>query len=936
MNWTEPIGLPPKSSGAATPASSARRNGAAVPSSTSSWTPRSMGSPLTVQSSSQGWKAGNENLDSVRVALFQHSGFEHHCRSRTSSVGLVNDVTVPESAAAGAETEESRTDIDINDSHRVFICLVWEAKTLGVALFDPQTSNVHYAAIPEDGDFASVHNVRSHIFESFSPSGITYIVSMNASSLLMDALFHFTQQSVDDDEPAGASADVTSVLTNAVETVDIQGGKSFSVQRCRNRRLHLQVSAAPVIPSLEALMPDAPHSAMKAISACLDYVEGLQVFNDHVTGICGVHALLELPIPTYANVPASTLSYLNIFRQESHFSSGGWGKSKEGLSLFALLQVTVSAAGRSKLRQWLRSPLSCLQTLEQRQEGVAYFHDDASADLRDHLRRALRCMRDTKTLAGRVRSYTCTYGDFRSLLQMTEALLAMLQLFSEISLSGQDLPRVLHKWADESAQEDLSALCEAILKYIDISSSVDQHRVVILDGVDEELDSLKDKYERLPQFLTAVAAEEAQRLDLSPEQAALLHVVYFPQIGFFLTLPVVGGDFLRGDMELLFQTDHYTYYKTGTMRRCDVDVGDLASLICDKELEMKRICEGAIAKHLSHFLTVATAAAECDCLVAYAEVARSQHWIRPKLTNDSIVAIEGATHPLQVLCTDTYVRNSVEMGVGEAGRVHFLTGPNGSGKSVHMKAIGTIVYLAQVGSFVPAESANIGIRDAIISCGHTVECVLSGLSSFYRSVTNLRFALEKVTDRSLLLVDEFGQGTSSHDGLALQYGVLVYLSNFQALAPLTILSSHFPELVSDGLLQEDSILKFYHMKVMSSSEETVKESESQPWTDMTFLFCVTKGVAKDGFGLLAAKRAGIDAAVVTRAKSLQDAFQWEHGLSSLSMELENCQIKQWVQWLQESSPPAESHTANIAALFSEGNALLFPNLVTFLEHTNPE
>ncbi|PCH40222.1 nucleoside triphosphate hydrolase protein [Wolfiporia cocos MD-104 SS10] len=357
-----------------------------------------------------------------------------------------------------------------------------------------------------------------------------------------------------------------------------------------------------------------------------------------------------------------------------------------------------------------------------------------------------------------------------------------------------------------------------------------------------------------------------------------------------------------------FQVSH-VYFKSQEMHDMDAHIGDLHSSIVDREIEIvQSLLEKIIVfdKALSHISDVC---AELDCLLSFAEAARGCNYVRPHMTEGNIIDIKQGRHPLQELVVDTFVPNDTFViggqGVGvepvgvsdetisdssrkESNSIIICTGANACGKSVYLKQVALIQYMAQIGSFVPAESATLGIVDKIFTRLQTRESVSRVQSAFMIDLNQVSLALRNATERSLILLDEFGKGTISADGAGLFCGVLKHLAGRGPMCPKVLAATHFQDVFSNGLISPDSVpISFVHMQILLTTDkgEVISASGIGEQTDLsnaeecddgprrvmpgehiTYLYRAAKGLSLDSHAALCAEVFGISRRVAKRAQ----------------------------------------------------------------------
>lgn len=272
---------------------------------------------------------------------------------------------------------------------------------------------------------------------------------------------------------------------------------------------------------------------------------------------------------------------------------------------------------------------------------------------------------------------------------------------------------------------------------------------------------------------------------------------------------------------------------------------------------------------------------ELDSLIALALGAERYHWTIPRMTRENVVNIQGGRHPLQELVVPSFIANDCGIYGGCGARPEededmstdgeempngpsmlVLTGPNHSGKSVYLKQVALIVYLAHIGSYVPAEQATIGLTDRILTRIATRESVSRSESAFSIDLRQAAFSMNFVTRRSLVLIDEFGKGTNANNGAGLMTALLDHFLSLGEERPKTLAASHFHEIFENGFLEEDDNLAFAHMAV------TVDLETTDPEDQVTYLFQLVPGRSTSSFGSICAAMNGVDSAVVDRAEAL--------------------------------------------------------------------
>ncbi|MDE5863682.1 MAG: DNA mismatch repair protein MutS, partial [Lachnospiraceae bacterium] len=272
-----------------------------------------------------------------------------------------------------------------------------------------------------------------------------------------------------------------------------------------------------------------------------------------------------------------------------------------------------------------------------------------------------------------------------------------------------------------------------------------------------------------------------------------------------------------------------------------------------------------LAKEVERVQKTAKIIADLDAFASLAYVAEKNHFVRPAINEDGRIAIKDGRHPVveRVLDNDSFITNDTVLD-NELNRVSIITGPNMAGKSTYMRQVALIVLMAQIGSFVPAASANIGIVDRIFTRVGASDDLASGQSTFMVEMSEVANILRNATANSLLILDEIGRGTSTYDGLSIAWAVVEYISSKDLLGAKTLFATHYHELTElEGKL--DSVNN-YCISVKESGE------------DIVFLRKIIKGGADKSYGIQVAKLAGVPEVVLSRAREIADELA-EHDIT---------------------------------------------------------
>ncbi|KAH1368690.1 hypothetical protein KXX33_003536 [Aspergillus fumigatus] len=581
----------------------------------------------------------------------------------------------------------------------------------------------------------------------------------------------------------------------------------------------------------------------------------------------------------------STLLSLHITESESHPSmlNQGPGRkspaSKEGLSVYGLFQrFAHTPQGRNRLRQIFLRPSVEINVICERHDFISVYLRPDNYDALNKIVKGLKHIKNLRPVMINLRKGISTGSakitGFKTTVWATLLAVAFYGIDIHDALKetfGADNLNLRTQALRVFEASQLYRVGRMIQETVDIDRSEDQGRTVVKPGLDRELDRMKDTYDGLNDLLKEVATEIAATI---PESLDIdVNVIYFPQLGFNIAVPLndMGEAAYSGtadDWELIFVTENRAYFKDFRMREMDQSLGDIYGLICEKEIE---IIYDLAQKVLQHKDALVQASDMCG------HIDGEYNMVRPRMVEENMIRIKGGRHILQELTVPSYVPNDTFLVGGSleteirvpqevlenphGPSMLILTGPNYSGKSVNMKQVALNVYLAQVGSFVPAEKAEIGVADKILVKMNSQESVSKIQSTFMNDLQQISFDLKQVTGRSLLLIDEFGKGTNESDGIGLACGILEHLLSLED-APKVITATHFHEIFQNGFLQPRRRLQLGHMEVRISGK--ARQVEDQ----ITYLYNFRPGRCSKSFGTNCAEMNGINQMIVNRANDL--------------------------------------------------------------------
>ena len=518
----------------------------------------------------------------------------------------------------------------------------------------------------------------------------------------------------------------------------------------------------------------------------------------------------------------------------------GKGSSKKG-TLIWVLDDTHTAMGGRMLRTWVEQPLMDPLAINSRLNAVQELVD--STVERGELEDALKEVTDLERVMTRVVTGTV---NGRELLSLAQGLRALPAIKVQLEKKSSNLLQKLGNSIDELS--DCAALIERAIR--DDPPMTIREGNLIRDGADEEVDRLRDIMNGGTGMLVAIEAAEKEKTGIRT-----LKVSYNRVYGYYIE---VSKSFV--DQVPIHYTRKQTLtncerYITPELKELEDQVLGAKDRLAALEYEIFCRLREHLAKQAARVQTSATAVATADALCSLASVAVRRNYCRPEITLGSELSITDGRHPVveKMLTDSLFVPNDTTLGT-EGNQVTIITGPNMAGKSTYMRQVALIAIMAQMGSFVPARSATLGIIDRVFTRIGASDDLASGQSTFMVEMTEVASILKYATSKSLLILDEIGRGTSTYDGMAIAKAVLEYAASPRHLCAKTLFATHYHELSS--IEDELTNVKNYNIAVKKRGDK------------MIFLRKIVPGATDDSYGVDVANLAGLPASVITRARQI--------------------------------------------------------------------
>ena len=515
-------------------------------------------------------------------------------------------------------------------------------------------------------------------------------------------------------------------------------------------------------------------------------------------------------------------------------------KQKRG-SLLWVLDKTKTAMGARTLRSFVEQPLIDAAEINRRLEALEELNEKPM--LRDEIREYLNPVYDLERLVSRISFKSANPRDmvaFASSLEMIPYIKQVLKDFQA--------PILKEIYEDMDSLEDITDLIKRAI--VDEPPLAQKDGGIIREGFNEDVDKFRSARTDGKKWLTELETKERERTGIKS-----LKIKYNRVFGYALEVTntfkeLVPENYIR--KQTLANAERYITEELKNLENMILGAEDKLYAL---EYELFSNVRDKVGQEVIRIQRTAKAIAGLDVFASLALVAERNHYVRPKVNEGGIIDIKGGRHPVveQMIDNDMFIANDTYLD-NTKKRVSIITGPNMAGKSTYMRQTALIVLMAQIGSFVPADKAVVGIADRIFTRVGASDDLASGQSTFMVEMTEVANILRNATAKSLLILDEIGRGTSTFDGLAIAWAVIEHISNTKLCGAKTLFATHYHELTElEGKL---SGVTNYCIAVKEKGD------------DIVFLRKIVKGGADKSYGIQVAKLAGVPDSVINRAKEL--------------------------------------------------------------------
>ncbi len=579
--------------------------------------------------------------------------------------------------------------------------------------------------------------------------------------------------------------------------------------------------------------------AVCAINALLEYIHQTQM-----TTLEHLNKIIIYQISKYMSLDINARRNLEITEKMRD-------KSKKGTLLWVLDKSSTSMGGRM-LRRWLNDPLIDVIEINKRLNSVKILKDDMI--LRGEIIENLKKVYDIERLAGKMAYGNANARDMITLKNSLEKLPALKQVLSSISdirneegilKESQNVNMLQQLYEDIDELQDIYELIEKAI--VDDPPMVVKDGGIIKMGYDEEIDKLKTATTQGKNWIISLEAEEREKTGIKN-----LKVGFNKVFGYFIevtksNLSQVPERYIR--KQTLTNAERYI---TEELKNLENQILGAEEKVINLEYNAFVQIREEIAKNIKRLQTTANAVATLDVLTSFAIVAEDLNYCMPTVDNSGVIDIKGGRHPVieKMLGAGAFVDNDTYLDK-EENRLSIITGPNMAGKSTYMRQVALITLMAQVGSFVPATQAHIGVVDKIFTRVGASDDLSMGQSTFMVEMMEVATILKEATSNSLVILDEIGRGTSTYDGLSIAWAVAEYIADREKCGAKTLFATHYHELTE--LENKSEGIKNYSIAVKEKGE------------DIIFLRKIIRGGTDESYGIHVAKLAGVPKTVTQRA-----------------------------------------------------------------------
>ena len=584
--------------------------------------------------------------------------------------------------------------------------------------------------------------------------------------------------------------------------------------------------------------------AIPAINALIQYIEQTQM-----TALDNINKITLYKISKYMSLDINARRNLEITEKMRD-------KSKKGTLLWVLDKTSTSMGGRL-LRRWLNDPLVDTVEINNRLNAVKELKDDMI--LRGEIEENLKKVYDIERLSSKM-----SYGNAnaRDMVTLENSLAKLPEVKKSLEKCSSTMLKDLYNNLDEL--QDIKELIERAI--VDDPPMTVKEGGIIKLGYDEEIDKLKTATTEGKNWIIQLEADEKEKTGIKN-----LKVGFNKVFGYFIevtksNLNQVPDRYIR--KQTLTNAERFI---TEELKNLENQILGAEEKVINLEYNAFTAIREEIAKNIKRLQKSATVVATLDVLASFAQVAEDMNYCMPEVNSSGTIDIKGGRHPVieKIIGAGAFVENDTYLDEGD-NRLSIITGPNMAGKSTYMRQVALITLMAQVGSYVPAQEARIGVVDKIFTRVGASDDLSMGQSTFMVEMMEVATILKEATKNSLVILDEIGRGTSTYDGLSIAWAVAEYIADKEKCGAKTLFATHYHELI--GLEEKIEGVKNYSIAVKEKGE------------DIIFLRKIVRGGTDESYGIHVARLAGVPKVVTEKANKILKSLERKNILTGQKEE----------------------------------------------------
>ncbi len=657
-------------------------------------------------------------------------------------------------------------------------------------------------------------------------TGDFYVTELDADSKLMDEINKFSPTEIISNNTLGVSSFPIEELTNRMNiSSSYLESRYFDEETCyRLLKEHFHVA------NLNGLGLEDFTIGVIAAGALLGYL-----YETQKTSLSHLTRITPYLSNKFMIIDSSTRRNLELVETMRE-------KQKRG-SLLWVLDKTKTAMGARLLRTYIEQPLLNKKEINERLDGIEELNNNVT--IREELREYLNPIYDLERLIGRISYKSANPRDLIAFKTSISMIPHVKYLLHQLDSS---------MWKDTDKNMDpLEDICDLIERAIrDEPPILIREGGIIKEGFNKEIDRLRSAKTEGKTWLAQLETKQKEATGIKN-----LKIKYNKVFGYFLEVTNANKDLVPEDWtrkQTLTNSERYTIPE---LKELEDIILNAADKLVNIEYELFTEIRDKIAGQVARIQKTAKSIAKTDVFTSLALVAEQNNYVRPTINEKGYIDIKNGRHPVveKMISNDMFVANDTFLDE-DSNRISIITGPNMSGKSTYMRQVALIVLMAQIGSFVPAQDADIGIVDRIFTRVGASDDLASGQSTFMVEMTEVANILNNATKDSLLILDEIGRGTSTYDGLSIAWAVIEHINNSKTIGAKTLFATHYHELTElEGKL---SSVNNYCIAVKEHGD------------DIVFLRKIIRGGASRSYGIQVAKLAGVPDNVIKRANEISD------------------------------------------------------------------